>query len=81
MHYTVAELIGRPVVVVCGLKPVKLAGVQSHGMILTAVESGTGKLGLLSIMGKASVEAGTRVAPKNSKVCDINRLASVCSNM
>ena len=59
---------------VCGLKPVKLAGVQSHGMILTAVESDTSKLGLLSILGTAGVEAGIRVAPKNSKVCFINRL-------
>jgi methionyl-tRNA synthetase len=37
-HYTPEELVGQKVVVVTNLKPVKLRGVQSNGMILAASE-------------------------------------------
>ncbi len=35
-HYTPEELVGKKVVIVANLKPVKLRGVESHGMILAA---------------------------------------------
>ncbi|SFM85232.1 methionine--tRNA ligase [Thermodesulforhabdus norvegica] len=35
-HYSPEELIGKKVVVVCNLKPVKLMGVESQGMVLAA---------------------------------------------
>ncbi len=38
-HYAAAELVGKRVVVVCNLKPVKFVGVPSNGMILTAVSA------------------------------------------
>jgi methionyl-tRNA synthetase len=37
-HYTIDELKGRQVVVIANLKPVKLKGVQSQGMLLAAVD-------------------------------------------
>ncbi|MDY6823355.1 MAG: methionine--tRNA ligase [Thermodesulfobacteriota bacterium] len=41
-HYTPESLVGKQVVVVANLKPAKLMGVTSHGMVLAAVdESGT----------------------------------------
>jgi methionyl-tRNA synthetase len=36
LHYTPEELIGKTVVVVANLKPAKLRGVESHGMLLAA---------------------------------------------
>ncbi len=36
-HYAPAELVGRQVVVVANLKPVKLRGVESRGMVLACV--------------------------------------------
>jgi methionine--tRNA ligase beta chain len=38
-HYAANELVGKRVVVVCNLKPVKFVGVPSNGMILTAVSA------------------------------------------
>ncbi len=45
--YDPAELIGRKVVVVANLKPAKLRGIESQGMILAA-EDGAGNLSLVS---------------------------------
>lgn len=39
-HYKPADLIGRLVTVVANLKPIKLRGVQSQGMVLTAEADG-----------------------------------------
>jgi methionyl-tRNA synthetase len=43
-HYEPEQLIGQKVVVVTNLKPVKLRGVESHGMILAASEGDTLRL-------------------------------------
>ncbi len=43
-YYTVEELVGQKVVVVTNLKPVKLRGVESNGMILAASKAGLLKL-------------------------------------
>jgi methionyl-tRNA synthetase len=45
-HYAPEELLQKQVVVVANLKPKKLAGIESHGMILTA-ETAEGKLKLV----------------------------------
>ena len=37
-HYTPEELIGKKVVVLCNIKPAKLCGVESQGMILAGGE-------------------------------------------
>lgn len=37
-HYTPEQLIGKQVMLVANLKPVKLRGIESHGMILAASE-------------------------------------------
>ncbi|OLS02290.1 methionine--tRNA ligase [Tissierella creatinophila] len=47
--YTPEDLIGKKVVVVVNLKPVKLRGIESKGMILAA-EDETGKLSLLTTL-------------------------------
>ena len=39
-HYEPADLIGKQVVVVVNLKPAKLMGVESHGMVLAAKSDG-----------------------------------------
>ncbi len=46
-HYSPEEIIGKSVIVVTNLKPVKLRGILSEGMILCA-ENAEGKLSLLS---------------------------------
>lgn len=45
--YTPEEMVGKKVIVVCNLKPAKLAGVLSEGMLLCA-EGPDGKLALLT---------------------------------
>jgi len=55
-HYSPEELVGKKVVIVANLKPAKLMGMESQGMVL-AVE-GEGKLNLLNI--DPSVPNGTR---------------------
>ena len=44
-HYRAADLVGKKVIVVCNLRPVKLRGVSSQGMILAA-EDARGRLAL-----------------------------------
>ncbi len=47
-HYQPQDLIGKKIVVVANLKPAKLFGVESNGMLLAA--SADGKLSLLTVM-------------------------------
>ena len=46
-HYAPAELVGKKVVVVANLEPVKLMGIESNGMVLAA--STEGKLAVLTV--------------------------------
>ena len=46
-HYTIAQLKGKKVVVVANLKPVKLRGVMSQGMLLAAEDKNN--VGLLTV--------------------------------
>ena len=52
------EMLGKKLVIVANLKPAKLMGLMSEGMVL-AVENEEGKLEVLSV--SASVKSGTRV--------------------
>jgi methionyl-tRNA synthetase len=47
-HYTPEQLIGRQIVIVANLKPAKLMGVESQGMLLAASTDGDGTLALLT---------------------------------
>ena len=57
-YYTPEEMVGKKVVLVTNLKPVKLCGVLSEGMILCA-EDGEGNLSLLS--PEKAVESGAKI--------------------
>ncbi len=61
-YYQPEELIGRQVIIVANLKPVKLMGVTSHGMVLAAAQgTGDNKRLVLSAIAKR-VEPGSPVA-------------------
>ncbi len=47
-HYTPEQLVGRQIVIVANLKPAKLMGVESRGMLLAASTDGDGLLALLT---------------------------------
>jgi methionyl-tRNA synthetase len=49
-HYEAAGLIGKQIVVVANLKPAKIRGVESNGMLLAA--SSEGSLRLITIDGE-----------------------------
>lgn len=55
--YSPADLIGRKIVIVANLKPAKLMGLESKGMIL-AVQDDSGKLNVLTV--NSNVKNGTR---------------------
>ncbi len=57
--YKPEELVGNNVVVVCNLKPVKLRGVESQGMILAAYNDDDSKLELVSV---SDIENGCEVS-------------------
>ena len=57
--YSAEELVGRNVVVVANLKPAKLMGVESNGMVLAAAVGETGEPSLLAVAD--DVPPGTRV--------------------
>ncbi len=56
-HYTPEELIGKKIVLVANLKPAKLMGTESQGMVLAA--GGDGRLVLIGFDGE--VKSGTKV--------------------
>lgn len=58
-HYTPEELIGKQVILVANLRPVKLRGEDSYGMILAASDSDDSKLLLASVSG--DIETGSQV--------------------
>ncbi|MEF9942363.1 MAG: methionine--tRNA ligase [Lachnospiraceae bacterium] len=57
-HYTAAEMVGKKVMVLVNLKPAKLAGVLSEGMLLCA-EDAEGKLALM--MPEHAMPAGAEI--------------------
>ncbi|HEY6146455.1 MAG TPA: methionine--tRNA ligase [Thermoanaerobaculia bacterium] len=57
--YSAEELVGRNVVIVANLKPAKLMGVESNGMVLAASVGEAGEPSLLAVA--ADVPPGTRV--------------------
>jgi len=56
-HYKPEELIGRKILLVANLKPAKLMGIESQGMVLAA--GGDGRLVLIGFDGE--VKSGTKV--------------------
>jgi methionyl-tRNA synthetase len=59
LHYTPEQLVGRQIVIVANLKPAKLMGVESRGMLLAASTEGDEVLALLS--PDKPITAGARV--------------------
>jgi methionyl-tRNA synthetase len=59
LHYTPEQLIGRQIVIVANLKPAKLMGVESHGMLLAASTDDDSILAVLS--PDKQITAGSRV--------------------
>jgi methionyl-tRNA synthetase len=62
-HYTPEELLGQRVIIVANLKPAKLMGIPSQGMVLAAKEQladGTERLVVTTVAGP--IAAGSRVA-------------------
>ena len=59
-HYSPEEIVGKKVIVVTNLKPIKLRGIESCGMILCAVTEGDEILKLTTIDGDI---------PSGSEVC------------
>jgi len=57
--YAPEDLIGKTVVLVANLKPVKLCGIESRGMILCASDAADEKLSALTTL--AEMESGLKV--------------------
>ena len=60
--YQPEELVGRTVVFVANLKPAKLAGLESNGMILAASGPDGGKPVLLTVEDPESAPPGSKVS-------------------
>lgn len=59
-HYTPEEMVGKKVILVANLKPAKLRGVMSEGMILAASDGDKDKLEVLTI--EKDIASGNRVS-------------------
>ncbi|MEO5762349.1 MAG: methionine--tRNA ligase subunit beta, partial [Vicinamibacteria bacterium] len=55
--YDAEQMIGRTIIIIANLKPAKLMGVESHGMLLAA-----------TVDGKASLAGFERDVPSGTKV-------------
>ena len=61
--FTPDELVGRRVILVCNLKPVKLCGVESNGMILCASVKNNGNTEQLTLIApEKDIPLGSRVS-------------------
>jgi methionyl-tRNA synthetase len=58
-YYTPEQLVGKQIVIVANLKPAKLMGVESNGMLLAASTEGDGALALLT--PERPIASGARV--------------------
>ncbi|AEF97169.1 methionine--tRNA ligase [Methanotorris igneus] len=58
-HYTPEELVGKKVIVVCNLKPAKLCGVKSEGMLLAGENEDGSVVSLLTI--DKDLPAGSKI--------------------
>ena len=58
-HYSAEEMVGKKVMVLCNLKPAKLAGILSEGMLLCA-EDAEGNLALMT--PEKDMPAGAEIA-------------------
>ena len=58
-YYTPEQLVGKQIVIVANLKPAKLMGVESNGMLLAASTEGDGTLALLT--PERPIASGARV--------------------
>jgi methionyl-tRNA synthetase len=59
-HYSPEEMVGRKVIMIANLKPVKLMGIDSAGMILAASDKGDKKLVLATV--DADIPVGTAIS-------------------
>lgn len=59
-YYSPEELVGKTLILIANLKPAKIRGIESQGMLLSAEDKETGKLALLTVDGD--------IAP-GAKVC------------
>jgi len=57
--YTEEELLGKKIIVICNLKPAKLRGVESNGMLLAAETPDGKEIALLTVDGE--IRLGARV--------------------
>jgi len=57
--YTEEELLGKKIIVICNLKPAKLRGVESNGMLLAAETPDGKEIALLTVDG--DIRLGARV--------------------
>jgi methionyl-tRNA synthetase len=72
-HYQVEELLGRTIIVVSNLKPAKLRGVKSHGMLLAAsAPTADGEEGdeVVDVLFVDGVEPGTRITLEGYEPAD-----------
>jgi methionyl-tRNA synthetase len=46
-YYSVEEILGKKIIIVCNLQPIKLKGIESQGMLLAAVDNNN--LALLTV--------------------------------
>lgn len=59
-YYKPEDMVGKTLILVANLKPVKLRGIESQGMILAASDKETGKLVLVTI--ESDIPTGTKVS-------------------
>ncbi len=67
-HYEPDELEGRTVIVVDNLKPAKLRGVESQGMLLAASVPGTDGGEVVKVLFLDGVAPGTEITPRSVQV-------------
>ncbi|MDR0524005.1 MAG: methionine--tRNA ligase [Candidatus Methanoplasma sp.] len=60
-YYSKEQIEGRPAVLVANLKPAKLRGVASEGMLLAADDEGSGGKSVLLLRPSADLAPGTRI--------------------
>ena len=57
-YYSPEDMVGRTVIVIANLKPAKIRGIESHGMLLAASDSGRT---MLSLVTAPDLPAGCKV--------------------
>jgi len=69
-HYSQKDIIGKNIIVIINLKPARIRGIQSNGMLLAATDSS----GVVSLLNPGNASPGSKIFIEGIAFKPVNQL-------